>query len=138
MIQQLVLDRVAVEPGHGAEQAGDRGAGAAAGFKVAGLPPRRSRPGLFKRLRARGPRRWRWWQRVNAPGLDYFAGMGQSNIESFRPAAGDTQWRSRRPPSLRPCSTDPDDLLERWATILWPAGGAVVSGVPLQNLARGR
>ena len=22
-----------------------------------------------------------------------------------------------------------DDLLERWATILWPAGGAVVSGV---------
>ncbi len=89
MIQQLFLDRVAVEPGHGAQPAGDRGAGAAAGFKVAGLPPRRSLPGLFKRLRARGPRRWRRWQRMNAPGLDYFAGTGQSNIESFRPAAGD-------------------------------------------------
>jgi len=57
--------------------------------------------------------------------------MGQSNIESFRPAAGDPDAVAVKTAAiaaamLRPT---PDGLPERWATILWPAGGAVVSGV---------
>jgi hypothetical protein len=36
VIQELFLDGVPVEPGDGAQPAGDGGAGAAAGFQVAG------------------------------------------------------------------------------------------------------
>jgi hypothetical protein len=36
MIEQLFLDGVAVEPGHGAQTSGDGGPGAAAGFQIAG------------------------------------------------------------------------------------------------------
>jgi len=57
--------------------------------------------------------------------------MGQSNIESFRPAVGDPDAVAVKTAAiaaavLRPT---PDGLPERWAIILWPTGGAVVSGV---------
>jgi hypothetical protein len=36
MIEELFLERVAVEPGDGAQAAGDGGPGAAAGFQISG------------------------------------------------------------------------------------------------------
>ena len=36
MLEQVLLDRIAVETGHRAQAAGDGGPGAAAGFQVAG------------------------------------------------------------------------------------------------------
>jgi hypothetical protein len=36
MIQQLLLDRIQVEPGHGAQPPGNGGPGPAASFQVAG------------------------------------------------------------------------------------------------------
>jgi len=56
--------------------------------------------------------------------------MGQSNIESFRLAAGDPDAVAVKTATIAAAmlKAAADDLLGRWATVLGPVGGAVASG----------
>ena len=57
--------------------------------------------------------------------------MGQSSIESFRLAADDPDAVAVKTAAIAAVmlKATAHDLLEHWATILWPTDGAVVSGV---------
>jgi pimeloyl-ACP methyl ester carboxylesterase len=66
----------------------------------------------------------------DAPGLDFFAGMGESNVEGMQryfqdPEAAREEGRARRDELLQ---ITPDELLETWKTLLSETDGAVATG----------
>jgi pimeloyl-ACP methyl ester carboxylesterase len=65
-----------------------------------------------------------------APGLDYFTGMGQDNVDGFTlyledPVAARIKGAEDREEALR---VTPETMLESWATLLSPADAAVLNG----------
>jgi pimeloyl-ACP methyl ester carboxylesterase len=65
-----------------------------------------------------------------APGLDFFDGMGEDNVESFILAAEDPDASAVKTAAdaAAMLQATPDDLLAQWATILSAADAAVVTG----------
>jgi pimeloyl-ACP methyl ester carboxylesterase len=66
----------------------------------------------------------------DAPGLDWFRGMGQDNVEGFKlyledPVAARTKSAEDRDEILK---VTPETLAEAWSTLVSPADAAVLSG----------
>ena len=64
------------------------------------------------------------------PGLDYFAGMGQENVDSFQlylenPVAARLEAAQEREQMLQ---VTPEELVEAWTSLLCPADAAVLTG----------
>jgi pimeloyl-ACP methyl ester carboxylesterase len=66
----------------------------------------------------------------DAPGLEFFEGMGERNIEDFRFAADDPDAAAVKTAAVAEAmlQATAEDLLGQWATILSPADAAAVSG----------
>ena len=72
-----------------------------------------------------------------AEGLDWFAGMGQENVDDFRlmledPAAA---WAKAEKDRAAMLSASPADLHKQFATLLTPTDAAVMTGAVAEHLA---